>query len=437
MEIVYGILKIASVFALVFLNGFFVAAEFAIVKVRTTQIEPLIKSGMKRAKLARQVITHLDAYLSATQLGITLTSLGLGWLGEPFVAHMLQPLFVLARITNPTVVAAVSFGVAFSIITFLHIVLGELAPKSLAIQRAQKVTLGIAAPLHMFFVVFKPAIWLLNGAANYFLRIVGIEPVSESDLAHSEEELRILLSQGKTISTTSRSILLRAMELRDRTVREVMVPRTQIVYLSTEKTLDESLKIALESQFTRYPLCERDLDNVLGMIHLKDMFRMKEQHSSSPLPNGRGAQLLSIKRELLFVPETTPLEKMLNTFLTKRVLMAIVVDEYGGTAGLITLENVLEELVGEIRDEFDVEPLMVQKVSEGEYLIDGTMPLHDFARMFEVVPDTKDVVTVSGYAVHLLGRVPERGATLQLDQWRGTIESVDKKKVKQLRIRKT
>ncbi|MDL1892020.1 HlyC/CorC family transporter [Sphingobacteriales bacterium CHB3] len=437
MEIVYGILKIASVFALVFLNGFFVAAEFAIVKVRTTQIEPLIKSGMKRAKLARQVITHLDAYLSATQLGITLTSLGLGWLGEPFVAHMLQPLFVLAGITNPTVVAAVSFGVAFSIITFLHIVLGELAPKSLAIQRAQKVTLGIAAPLHMFFVVFKPAIWLLNGAANYFLRIVGIEPVSESDLAHSEEELRILLSQGKTISTTSRSILLRAMELRDRTVREVMVPRTQIVYLSTEKTLDESLKIALESQFTRYPLCERDLDNVLGMIHLKDMFRMKEQHSSSPLPNGRGAQLLSIKRELLFVPETTPLEKMLNTFLTKRVLMAIVVDEYGGTAGLITLENVLEELVGEIRDEFDVEPLMVQKVSEGEYLIDGTMPLHDFARMFEVVPDTKDVVTVSGYAVHLLGRVPERGATLQLDQWRGTIESVDKKKVKQLRIRKT
>ncbi|MBX2990532.1 MAG: HlyC/CorC family transporter [Bacteroidetes bacterium] len=436
MEIVYGILKIASVFALVFLNGFFVAAEFAIVKVRMTQIEPLIKSGLKRARLAQQVITHLDAYLSATQLGITLTSLGLGWLGEPFVAHMLQPLFVLAGITNPTAVAAVSFGVAFSIITFLHIVLGELAPKSLAIQRAQKVTLGVAAPLHLFFVVFKPAIWLLNGTANYFLRAVGIEPVGESDLAHSEEELRILLSQGKTISTTSRSILLRAMELRDRTVREVMVPRTQIVYLSTDKSPDESLKIALESQFTRYPLCENDLDNVLGMIHLKDLFRMKAQQVGPSVPGGRGAQLLSIKRELLFVPETTPLEKMLNTFLTKRVLMAIVVDEYGGTAGLITLENVLEELVGEIRDEFDVEPLMVQKVNEGEYTIDGTMPLHDFARMFEVVPDTKDVVTVSGYVVHLLGRVPEKGATLRIDQWNGTIESVDKKKVKQLRIRK-
>lgn len=430
MEFVYGILKIAAVLALVFLNGFFVAAEFAIVKVRSTQIDPLIKSGMKRAQLARQVITHLDAYLSATQLGITLTSLGLGWLGEPFVAHLLEPLFVAAGVVNPTLVTTISFGVAFGIITFLHIVFGELAPKSLAIQQAQRVTLAAAGPLHLFFVIFRPAIWALNGTANYFLRFVGIEPVSESDLAHSEEELRILLSQGKSISTTSRSILLRAMELRDRTVREVMVPRTQIVYLSTDKTLEECLALALDSQFTRYPLCEKDLDNILGMIHLKDLFRIKEQ-------KGDGAQLLSIKREMLFIPETTPLERILNTFLARKVLMAIVVDEYGGTAGLVTLENVLEELVGEIRDEFDAEPLMVQKVSDAEFLVDGTMPLHDFAKVFEVVPDTKDVVTVSGYAVHLIGRVPEKGATLQLGQWHGVIESVDKKKVRQLRLRKT
>ncbi len=429
MEIIYGFLKIASVFALVFLNGFFVAAEFAIVKVRSTQIEPLMKSGLKRAQLAHQVITHLDAYLSATQLGITLTSLGLGWLGEPFVAHLLEPLLVFAGISNPTLVAAVSFGVAFGIITFLHIVLGELAPKSLAIQRAQKVTLSAAGPLHLFFVVFRPFIWALNGTANYFLRFVGIEPASESDLAHSEEELRLLLSQRKNISTTSRSILLQAMELRNRTVREVMVPRTQVVFLSTEKALDENIAIAQENQFTRYPLCEKDLDNVLGMIHMKDLFKMKEA-------KGNGAQLLTIKRDLLFVPETTPLEKILNTFLAKRILMAIAVDEYGGTAGLITLENVLEELVGEIRDEFDVEPLMVQKVNEIEYLVDGTMPLHDFARMFEVVPDTKDVVTVSGYAVHLLGRVPEKGATLRVGNWLGTIEATEARKVKQLRIRK-
>ena len=429
MEILYGLFKIVSVFALVFLNGFFVAAEFAIVKVRLTQIEPLMKSGMKRAKTAHNVITHLDAYLSATQLGITLTSLGLGWMGEPFVAHMLAPLFVALGITNPTLIATTAFSVAFGIITFLHIVLGELAPKSLAIQRALRVTLGVAAPLHAFFLVFKPFISALNSTANYFLRLVGIQPASEGDLAHSEEELRILLSKGKSISTTGRSILLRAMELRNRTVREVMVPRTQVVFLSTEKSIEENIGIAHENQFTRYPLCEKDLDNVLGMIHLKDLFKMKD-------PHGDGARLMEIKRDLLFVPETTPLERILNTFLAKKILMAIAVDEYGGTAGLITLENVLEELVGEIRDEFDVEPLLVQKVHDNEFLVDGTMPLHDFARMFDVVPETKDVVTLSGYAVHLLGRVPEKGASLQIAQWAGCIESVDGKKVKQLRIRK-
>jgi CBS domain containing-hemolysin-like protein len=417
------------VFALVFLNGFFVAAEFAIVKVRSTQIESLVREGSKRASVARNVIAHLDAYLSATQLGITLASLGLGWIGEPFVAHLLEPMFQLLGISQPPVVTTVSFGVAFSIITFLHIVLGELAPKSLAIQRAQKTTLTVAAPLHLFFVVFKPFIWSLNGTANFFLRLVGIQPVSEGELAHSEEELRLLLSKGKTISSTGKSILLRAMELRNRTVREVMVPRTDVVFLSTGKSIEENIAIAQESQFTRYPLCEKDLDTVIGMIHLKDLFKVQDRE-------GKSGDLLRIKREMLFVPETTPLEKILNTFLTRRVLMAIAVDEYGGTAGLVTLENVLEELVGDIRDEFDVEPLMVQKVSDTEYLVDGTMPLHDFARMFDVVPDSRDVVTVSGYVIQILGRVPERGAMLQLGGWRGTVEATGTKKVRTLRIKK-
>jgi len=429
MEILIAFAKIASVFILVFLNGFFVAAEFAIVKVRLTQIEPLVKSGMRRAGVAQHVITHLDAYLSATQLGITIASLGLGWIGEPFVAHLLEPIFVLAGITQAALVSTISFVVAFSIITFLHIVLGELAPKSLAIQRAQRTTLSIASPLHLFFVVFRPFIWVLNGTANYFLKLAGIEPASESDLAHSEEELRLLLSRGKTISSTGKSILLRAMELRDRTVREVMVPRTDVVFLSAEKTIEDNIAIALENQFTRYPLCEKDLDNVLGMIHLKDLFKLKGAQ-------GEGTRLLDIKREMLFFPETTPIEKVLNTFLAKRVLMAIVVDEYGGTAGLVTLENVLEELVGEIRDEFDIEPIMVQKVNESEFIIDGTMALHDFARMFEVVPDTRDVVTVSGYALQLLGRTPEKGARMKMGQWVGTIDATDGKKVKSLRIKK-
>lgn len=429
MEFVVVILKLSAVFALVLLNGFFVAAEFAIVKVRTTQIEPLLRKGQKRAGIAHHVITHLDAYLSATQLGITLASLGLGWLGEPFVAQLLEPVFALAGVTSPAVLATVSFGVAFAFITFLHIVLGELAPKSLAIQRAQTVTLAAAGPLHFFFVIFKPAIWALNETANFFLRSIGIQPVSESELAHSEEELRLLLSHGTAISTTSRSILLQAMELRKRTVREVMVPRTEVVFLSSDKTLEENIATALDHQFTRYPLCEGDLDNVLGMIHLKDLFRLQNQ-------KGPGSGLLAIKRDVLFVPETMQLEKLLSTFLAKRVLMAIVVDEYGGTAGLITLEDVLEELVGEIRDEFDIEPLRVQRVSDQEFVLDGTMPLHDFARMFDIAPATKDVVTLSGYVVHLFGRVPDKGAELRLGPWCATVEVVDGKKVRQIRMKR-
>lgn len=429
MEIVVAFLKVLFVFFLVFMNGFFVAAEFAIVKVRATQIEPLARAGSARAQLAHHVIIHLDAYLSATQLGITLTSLGLGWIGEPFVAHLFEPIWVWAGVTDPAIVSAISFAIGFSIITFLHIVLGELAPKSLAIQKSQAVTLHIARPLHLFFLIFRPFIWALNGTANYCLRLVGIQPATEGELAHSEEELRMLLSQGKTISNTSRSILLNTMELRDRTVREVMVPRTEVVFVSTDKPIEENIAHVLENQFTRYPLCEKNLDNILGMIHLKDLFKLKGER-------GSGEQLLSIKRETLFVPETMSLERILTLFLTKRKLMAIAIDEHGGTAGLVTLENVLEELVGEIHDEFDFEQLPVQKISETEYIVDGAMPLHEFARMFDFTPDSRDVVTVSGYVIQLLGRVPEKGATFTLGKWGGVVESLDGTKLKQIRFRK-
>ncbi|HEX9657685.1 MAG TPA: hemolysin family protein [Bacteroidota bacterium] len=429
MEVLIVVMKIGAVMGLVLLNGFFVAAEFAIVKVRATQIEPIAQSGSRRGKLAKHVITHLDAYLSATQLGITLASLGLGWLGEPFVAQLIEPAFAFFGMTQPALIHTVAFAVAFAIITFLHIVLGELAPKSFAIQRAQVTTLLIARPLHLFFVVFRPFIWALNETASFFLRLVGMQPTSESDMAQSEEELRLILSQGRSISTLGKSISLRAMDLKERSVREVMVPRTEICFLNAGKSLEENLVIARENQYTRYPLCDKDLDHVLGMVHIKDLFKRKGM-------SGPGTALLEIKRDVLFVPETTPLEKMLSTFLVKRSIMAIAVDEHGGTAGLVTLENVLEELVGEIRDEFDTEPSMVEKVRDGEYLIDGSMPLHDFARMFEIEPDTKEVVTVSGFVLQLLGRVPERHASVTMEGWKGTIDSVDGRKVKTLRIRK-
>jgi CBS domain containing-hemolysin-like protein len=429
MDILSLLGNFAITVVLVLLNGFFVAAEFAIVKVRMTQIEPLARRGTKRAGLAQHVITHLDTYLSATQLGITFATLGLGWIGEPLISDLLEQLFASTGANLPPWVTTAAYVAGFGMITWLLIVFGELGPRWLAIQNADTTTLAIARPIHLFYMLFRPFISLLNTSASLFLRAFGITPVKESDVAHSEEELRLLLSRGRAISATGKDISLRAIGLRNRTVREVMVPRTSVVYLSTEKSLEQNITIALENQFTRYPLCQQDLDNILGMIHLKDLFKLKGDA-------GSGKRLIEIKREMLFVPETMPLEQILSTFLTKRVLMAIAVDEYGGTAGLVTLENVLEELVGEIRDEFDVEALPVQKVSDVEFLVDGSMSLYDFGRMFGVAPGSKDVVTVSGYVLRLLGRVPERGAVLQMGQWDGKVEAVEGRKVKTLRIRK-
>jgi CBS domain containing-hemolysin-like protein len=429
MAIIDIFFKFAAVLLIVGLNAFFVIAEFAIVKVRGTQIEPLANAGMRRARIAQNVISHLDKYLSACQLGITMTSLGLGWVGEPLVAHLLEPVFAPLGIVDPAVISTLAFVVGFSLITFLHIVIGEQAPKWWAIQSPQKATLFVATPLRAFYIVFKPFIWLLNISAKAFLRWMGIRTKSDAELGHSEEELRLLLSRGKMLTTTGKAISLNAIELRNRTVREVMVPRTNVAFLTVLKSVEENIALAEENQFTRYPLCERDLDNVVGMIHLKDLFKLKGTR-------GDGAQLLQIKREMLFVPDTTPLEKVLNLFLSRRVLMAMAVDEYGGSAGLVTLENVLEELVGEIRDEFDVEPSMVQKVSDGEYLVDGSLPLHDFARMFEVEPESRDTVTLSGYAIQLIGRVPEKGASVRMGNWNVTIETTERKKVRTMRLKK-
>jgi CBS domain containing-hemolysin-like protein len=423
-------LSIIGVFALIFLNGFFVAAEFAIVKVRSTQIESLARTGSRRAVLAQHLISHLDSYLSACQLGVTMTSLGLGWVGEPFVADLLVPMFAAFGVNEQAIIHTVAFVVAFTVITYLHIVLGEQSPKWLAIQYASSTTLTIARPLDLFYRLFRPFIWILNASSISFLRLIGIKPGGDHEMAQSEEELRLMLSKGKAITSTGKKISLRAIELRDRTVRQVMVPRTNVVVLDTNKTIEQNLAIVTDSQFTRYPLCDQNMDNVVGMVHLKDLIKLKGA-------TGPGTRLLEIKREMLFVPETSSLERILNTFLAKRVLMAIAVDEYGGTAGLVTLENVLEELVGEIRDEFDVESEYVQKISETEYIVEGVMPMLDFSRQFSVVPDSTDIVTVSGYVIHILGRVPERGTSLHLGGWQAIVEAVDGIKIKSLRVRKT
>ncbi len=364
--------KLAVIAALVALNGFFVTAEFAIVKIRGSQIDTLAAEGSKRATFAKQVKDNLNAYLSACQVGITAASLGLGWLGEPFLARMLQPFFALAEIESPAVIKSVSFTLAFSVITFLHIVLGEQAPKILAIRKAIPAALLVSGPLRLFYTVFKPAIWFLNAASNWILRhLLRIEPVAEGELAHSEEELRLIFAESAKsaeVTPLGRELVINVLDLRDRVVRDIMTPRGEIVYLDLEDNFETNVKKAIESRHTRFPLCRENLDNTAGLIHIKELLPMMRD----PQPD-----LLKIKRDLIPVPEMMPLEKLLKLFLSKHAHLAMVVDEFGGTVGMVTLENVLEELVGDIQDEFDAEKEEFRKINENEFAVAGSLGLYE------------------------------------------------------------
>jgi CBS domain containing-hemolysin-like protein len=423
--------KIASIIALVFLNGFFVAAEFALVKIRMSQLETLAEEGNARAKRAQTVVSDLDAYLSACQLGITLASLGLGWLGEPFLAQILQPAFALAGISSPAVITSVSFLFAFSGITFLHIVLGEQAPKILAIRKALPATLIVSGPLRVFYLVFKPAIWFLNVSSNWVLKnVLRTEPVKEGELAHSEEELRLILDESEKsdeVSSIGRDILVNALDMRRRVVRDIMTPRGQVVYLDIEDTFDENVKKALESRHTRFPLCRGHLDNTIGLIHIKELV---------PLMRDPAPDLMKIKRELIPVPEMMSLEKLLNLFLVRHAHLAIVVDEYGGTVGMVTMENVLEELVGDIQDEFDAEKAEFRKINEQEFMVEGGLGLYELRDLADIEVENSDVSTVGGYVTHLLGHLPKQGEQVPIEDYIVTVAQTDGRRVGQLHFKK-
>ena len=424
-------LKLLAIFFLVFLNGFFVAAEFAIVKVRSTQIEALARKRHRRAKVAENVIRHLDAYLSATQLGITLASLGLGWLGEPFVAEVLRPLLSGLGVHSPALVHSLSFAIGFSFITFLHIVVGELAPKSLAIQRAQGTALWVAIPLTFFYKGFYPAIWLLNGVANRILKAVGLRPASEQELGHSEEELRLLLSEsnpGEGQDSLSRRILRRTFSLKSLQARNIMLPRNKIDALFLEMSLDRNLEIAKVNHHTRFPVCRKTLDDVVGMVHIKHLL-WKIQSQTEPV------NLESICRQILFFPEFASLETMLKTFLQRKCHMGVIVDEFGGTLGLVTLEDILEELVGEIQDEFDQEAPLIVKLGDGKYLVDGSTPLHDLEETFGTqFNGGHDVTTLGGYLVNHWRNIPSEGAEAIHDNLKLVVRRVEKLRVSQVLV---
>ena len=424
-------IQLFIVLGLVVLNGFFVASEFAIVKVRSSQLEALDASGDKKARRAIEVTENLDAYLSATQLGITLASLALGWVGEPFLAGLVGLLLAKLSITSEPLARTLTVGIAFGIITFLHIVLGELAPKSIAIAKPVPTTVWVSVPLSFFYQLFRPAIWFLNGTATWVLRkILRIRPLSERELAHSEEELRVILTESedaKQVTPIGKEILMNALDLRKRVVRDITTPRKEVVFLNTEDSFDENLSRAIQSRHTRFPLCDGHLDNAIGLVHIKDLLSQMR----APAPD-----LTKIRRDLLPVPEMMPLERLLTFFLSKHAHIALVLDEYGGTVGVVTLDNVLEEIVGDIQDEFDTESQEFKRVNADEFVVDGALALYELKDLAGINIESEDVSTVGGYITHLTGHLPAVGEQVRIAPFQVTVTKADDRRVLEVRFQR-
>lgn len=395
--------ELISVVLLILANAFFVAAEFSIVKVRSSQIEAIAEKNNTRAKIAKNVISHIDEYLSATQLGITMTSLGLGWIGEPVTAKILEPIFSLFSISNPNTIHVISLIVGFLIITGLHIVIGEQAPKMLSIKYAKSTILFVAIPLNIFYKIFKPAIWFLNKSANFILKLLGVQSVTEVEKFHTEEELRILISEGRksgAIDQTEHQLIEKIFEFNDKLATEIMVPRNHMIALNIEDSREEIFQIVTEEGFSRLPVYKDTIDNIIGVIYTKDLISASEHREL--------IALLDIIRPAYFTTSTKQIGNLLKDMQRNKVHMAIVVDEHGGVEGLITIEDIIEEIVGEIQDEYDVEAQQVTTEKSGVYLVNPMISIEDFNKRFNsFIPEDPDYQTFNGFLQKVTGHIPE------------------------------
>ena len=429
LALIYSILKIFVALLLVVLNGLFVAAEFAFVKVRPTRIAQLVSEGNSKALLVDDCLEHMDAYLSVSQLGITLASLGLGWLGESAVASLIHPLLLSWGVNSPEILHTISFIIAFSIITLLHVVFGELAPKSIAIQKAESVALWLARPMRLFYFIFYPAVVLLNGTANRIVKMVGLQPAGEGELIHTEEELRMLISEsyhGGEINQSEQELLQNVFRFEDRIAEEIMVPRTEVVWLDSRKSLEINLKIVRKTGHTRFPLCDGSPDRITGLINIKDLLSLDEDIK----------EIADIKRDMLFIPETMPLGELLHTFQNNHQHMAVVLDEYGGTAGIVTMENVLEELVGEIQDEFDNEEPEIISGEDGSLLVSGGMFIDHAVEKFKLNIDEEDEQynTLAGYLLGKIGKRPREGDAIIQENLKLEVVKMKGMRIEQIKL---
>ncbi len=411
------LLDIIITFLLVFLNSFFVAAEFAIVKIRISQLEPKVRSGNRFAILTKHIVSHLDGYLAATQLGITFASLGLGWIGEPVVSKLILSFMHLIGVNiSPELAHDIALPVAFAIITVLHIVFGELAPKSIAIQRSEGTALIIAYPLQLFYFIFKPFIWILNGIANALLKVMGISAVHGAEV-HSSEELKYLVQQGREsgeIEKADYDIIKNAFDFSERTAKQIMVPRTQVLAIDVNDFNDILLEKVIEESFSRIPCYEGNLDKVIGVVYLKDI--LLKMRKSEPV------SIRDIMRPVRIIPETKRIGQLLKDFQQKHQQIAVVVDEFGGTTGIITMEDILEELVGEIQDEYDSETSFVEKTGDKTYSVLASASLNDLNKLLpHPIGRNKQYQTLAGFLILQFGRIPNTNDKITFDGYEFTI----------------
>ncbi|MGG1597557.1 hemolysin family protein [Paenibacillus naphthalenovorans] len=419
------------IIVLVLLNGFFVAAEFAMVKVRNSRLETLAQGGNIRARFAQKITGNLNAYLSACQLGITLTSLGLGWLGEPAIAAFIGPVLKDWFQLNDVVIHTISFLIAFSLITILHITLGEQFPKTYAIRQSENVTLWSAAPIILFYKLMFPFIWLLNGISNWMLKRAGIEPTTEHESAHTDEEIRLLMKESHKsgfIDNTELTLFDNIFEFTETNAREIMIPRTEMGCLYANLTFEENMDIALNEMRTRYPVCDPDKDNIIGFVHIKDLMKASKDLTDIRL----------LARPITKVPESMPISQLLKLMQKKKVQIALLIDEYGGTSGMVTLEDILEEIVGEIQDEFDPdERPSIEKKDETTYSIDGRLLINELNDYFGLDIGTENYDTVGGWIYSQVEIPPTKGQTvLYDDQYEFMIEETDDLRIARITVRK-
>lgn len=411
-------------------TGFFVSYEFAIVKVRSTRIDQLVSEGNKKAIVAKSIVSNLDEYLSACQLGITVTALGLGWLGEPTVDQIIHPFLVTLNLPE-SIASITSFILAFGFVTFIHVVVGELAPKTFAIQKAEALTLLFARPMLIFYKVMYPFIKALNGSARFIVGLFGLKPASEHENAHSEEELQLIITESYKSGEINQSefkYVNNIFEFDDRVAKEIMVPRTEIVAFDQNQTLEECLKIVTEENYTRYPVIDGEKDNIVGMINMKEVLTeyIKGQNIDAPIGQ--------YVRPVIQVIESIPIQNLLVKMQKDRVHMAILIDEYGGTAGLVTVEDILEEIVGEIRDEFDGDEVPeINQISENRTVVEGKVLIEDVNDLFGLDIDHTDMDTIGGWIMSEKIDVAE-GDKIHYNDYEFTILEVDGYHIKSLEI---